>query len=448
MFTRPDPVEPVAVTTVSQASPTPPKIAWGRILRRVTAVVLVCIGGWAIIADSNHVVSENAVISSHLVSLRAPVAGIVSDAVGTVGATVTTGEDLATINNPRVDERAANQAVQTLERLRAELAAAQAERHTLQALLTDLTERAEQYRKAVTTRLELQAANLQRLLAAKQETLDQARRDLQRKEALQGTVSRADIERTHSTVDVLTREVEALATANASAAGVAHWAAKGVMAEPSGSNDVAYSQQRADEVRLRLASVDRTIATLSAAIAEAKARSALENGMLQRTRAAVIRAPNNGLVWRVAATTGEQVAEGDLLMQIVNCHNVFLAVAVPQSRLPNIEIGSTATFRLSGETMEHKGIVRSVTGASAMAAGTRLAATPFAGTRPSALVLIEVPRDTIALGACSVGRTAHVVLPAVGTSWLARAMDTLPGAGLLGRLAALVLPSAQARQQD
>lgn len=261
----------------------------------------------------------------------------------------------------------------------------------------------------------------------------QAQRDLQRKEALVSVVAHADIERARTAADVARQEAEALGQALASAQSMTRSAAGGVLIEPGASADVPYSVQRADEVRLRLASTERAIAGLSAAVTEAEERAVTEGRIFARTRAAVVETPTDGRIWRLAAAKGERVASGDLVAQVVDCHAVFLAVAVPQSSLPDIQLGGTATFRLSGEQEERIGRVRTTTGESAMQAEARLAAAPLAGTRPTGLVLVDFPAPSDASESCLVGRTAHVVLPADGTSWL--------GLGL--RLLSSVLPYNQ-----
>ena len=426
MFTRPTPIVPEIATTISSPLPKQPRVNWGRLLKRGGALVLVATGVLAMLSDAGHVVTENAVISAQIMSLRAPVDGVLQDAMGKVGATIHAGGDLAVVENPRIDERPASIAAQTLARLGAQLTSAREERVALRGLLNDLELRAERYKQAITNRLGLQAATAQRQLASKLVGLDLARRELRRKQALTGTIAQADIERAQAAVDVFEQEAEALGRTLVSDENMTVWAADGVLAEPGSSADVAYSVQRADEVRLRLSSVERDIGNLAAAENEARERLAVEAQVFERARKAVIRAPGDGTIWRVRTSKGEQVAAGDVIAELVDCRSAFLAAAVPQKRLPDIQVGGIAAVRLSGERGERLGRVRGVMGESAMRAEA-LAAVPMNGTRPVGLVLVDLPQAEASSDACLVGRTAHVILPTDHQGWLHSFIRSVPG---------------------
>jgi multidrug resistance efflux pump len=427
MFTRPTPIVPEIATTISSPLPKQPRVNWGRVLKRGVAFVLVATGVLAMLSDAGHVVTENAVISAQIISLRSPVDGVLQDATGKVGATLQSGAHLAAVENPRIDERPASIAGQTVSRLKAQLISAREERAALRVLLDDLERRAERYKQAITNRLGLQAATAQRQLASKLVSLDLARRELRRKQALAGTIAQADIERAQAAVDGIEQEAEALSRTLVSDENMTTWAADGVLAEPGSSADVAYSVQRADEVRLRLSTVERDIGNLTAAENEAQDRLAVETQVFERTRKATIRAPGDGTIWRIRASKGEQVSAGDVIAELVDCRSAFLAAAVPQKRLPDIQVGGAATIRLSGERGERVGRVRGVMGESAMRTEAQLAAVPMNGSRPLGLVLVDLPQAGASGDACLVGRTAHVILPTDNRSWIHSVVKSVPG---------------------
>ena len=249
---------------------------------------------------------------------------------------------------------------------------------------------------------------------------------MRRKVALRGTVSESDIETAETAVRVATQQVASFdQQINATQAEVQSTEA-GVLTETNSGSDVAYSEQRADELRVRLADLARTIGTIRAASAEAEDQLAAETETLQRARAATISAPSPGMIWRLGAARGERVAPGDLLAQVVDCNAAFLAVAVPQDRLPDIDLKNVATFRLAGEYRDRTGPILAVTGEAAVRGDASLATVPAVSTRPVASVLVAVPPSPNKLGACLVGRTARVLLPASGGGWLDWAMRLLP----------------------
>jgi hypothetical protein len=92
---------------------------------------------------------------------------------------------------------------------------------------------------------------------------------------------------------------------------------------------------------------------------------------------------------------------------------------VPQDRVPDIELGSTAEFRLSGDNFKRYGRVLSVTG-DATGGDRNLAAIPFDQKGFNATVRIEMARSG---DECFVGRTARVVLQSYGVGILSRILN-------------------------
>ena len=130
-------------------------------------------------------------------------------------------------------------------------------------------------------------------------------------------------------------------------------------------------------------------------------------------------APNSGIIWKLNASSGERIGAGDTVAQIVDCDAAFIIAEVPQNRVPNIEVGSEAEFRLSGDSVKRHGRVLSVTG-DATGGDHNLAAIPFDQKGLTATVRIEMGSST---GECFVGRTARVVLPSSGSGLFSRLLN-------------------------
>jgi multidrug resistance efflux pump len=189
----------------------------------------------------------------------------------------------------------------------------------------------------------------------------------------------------------------------------------GVVSEP-GSNDVAYSRQRADEIAIRLSDLDQARASALAEVEETNSRLLSEQGRIDKLSFAPMVAPNAGIVWKVDASSGERIRAGETIAQVVDCDAAFIIAAVPQNRVPEIEIGADAEFRLSGDDVRRHGTVRSVMG-DATNGDRNLAAVPYEMKDATATVRIEMaPSD----GECLVGRTARVLLPSSGPNLMAR----------------------------
>jgi multidrug resistance efflux pump len=426
---QPQAPQPEAPAAASVRPPQPKPRArsrLGRLGKCLAAVALLSIGGAALLTNARYITSDNAVVTAHVVSLRTPIEGFVATNAAAVGNPVAAGAVLAEITNPRADDRQVKAMRASLVRLRAELDAAQQEQASLTSMLGDLTERATRHRAAKLAQLTLDIARIDRDRAARQQQLEQLVRDMRRKVTLRGTVSQSDIETAETAVRVAAAQVASFDQQINVAQAEARSTEAGVLTELNSGNDVAYSEQRADELRVRLAELTRTISTLRAASAETQDQLAAETATLERVQAATISVPSPGMIWRLGAAPGERVAPGDLLAQIVDCGAAFLAVAVPQDRLPDIDLKAVATFRLAGEKQERTGPIVAITGEFAVRGDASLATVPAAGTNPVAAVLVAVTPSPNKLGACLVGRTARVLLPASGGGWLDWAMRRLP----------------------
>ncbi|HZH27181.1 MAG TPA: HlyD family efflux transporter periplasmic adaptor subunit [Azospirillaceae bacterium] len=377
------------------------------------------LGVYAMLVDAGSIASDNAVVSAYLVELRTPIEGYVSALQRDVGGVVPKGSTLAKVDNPRVDG-------QRLADLRAQLAKIRADREAVTALAAeltklreDLTARAEAHAVASRARLMALETAEERELAALNARRDLARRDFERKLALGmgEAVTRAEVERARSALDVAEKEAAAQAARLASVRTQAESVALGVIAEP-GANDVAYSRQRADEISIRLAELGRTISALAADEAVTSERLDVETGRIALLREAAIVAPSDGLVWKYGASNGERLSAGDMAVQIVDCTAAFIVAAIPQDRVPDVEVGAMARFRLAGERTELQGRVMNVTGGRPGEGDRHLAAVPAAERSAMATVRIDVPMSRNAADGCLVGRTARVLLPATGGGWL------------------------------
>ena len=87
--------------------------------------------------------SDNAVVSAYITSLRAPIEGFVSAGHNQVGSAIGRGEILATVANPLVDDQHLTALQDRVRRLDLEKAAITRQRDRLEVTWRDLTLRAE-----------------------------------------------------------------------------------------------------------------------------------------------------------------------------------------------------------------------------------------------------------------------------------------------------------------
>lgn len=397
-------------------------ISLKRLLKLGIACGVLTAGFYAIWSARGFVATDNAVVSAYVTSLRAPIEGFVSGGHTQVGSEIARGEILATVTNPRVDDQRLVALQDRVRRLDLEKAAITRQRDTLETTWRDLTQRAEEYRRAMVSQLSGRVDAATTALAARRSESEQAKREYARKAELahSGTASVADVDKAHYAFDALDYQAQSLAGQLGAVQAQLDAATRGVMID-AGGNDVAYSAQRADEVRLRLAELDRALDTANADSEESASRLADETRRNDLLRSAKMAAPSAGMLWKVGSSNGERLGAGDMTAQLVDCGAAFLVASIPQNSYADVALGGEARFRLSGETAERTGTIVSVTGDASLIGDRNLAAVPADQHKATAMVRIAVPPSRNIASECLVGRTAHVLLPMVGRSFMDQA---------------------------
>jgi multidrug resistance efflux pump len=396
----------------------------GRNLKIGLALTLVGAGGYAVLAGQGYISSDNAVVTTYTVSLRTPISGYVSGLRVKVGDTVAAGTVLARINDPRVDDQRLIDLESLLARFGANRQAYMQEHAKLSSQLAALVERAAKRNLMQTAFLVLQADEAERQLRARNTEREYAFQDLGRKATLgqTGDAPTADVDKARSTAGQANHNFDAGTFRLAYLRLQAESARQGMLLE-SGSADLPYSSQRADEIGIRIAEIEREITFLTASLDETAKRLDAERRRVALLRGVDLIAPSAGMVWKLGASEGERLSVGDAAAELVDCTASFVIASIPQDRFPDVEIGANARIRLSGETVERVGHVTSLTGEATLANDRTLAAAPVGQPTAAATARIEIGPSGNAANDCLVGRTSRVLLPAS------------PGSGLLARLA-------------
>lgn len=370
--------------------------------------MVLALGGYAVWSDQTAIATNNAVVSAYAVAVRTPIDGVVTAEMLRVGDHVNRGDLLGEVSNIRVDDQHLVDLREHLKRVRATLEAVKAEQQTLFALRADLDRRTKAYIGASSARLAGSVIEAERMLAAAIVKRDQAQRTLTRRSSLAktGFSSSSDLDSAQSGFDVAASEVSALQGHLDSLRAQERAVHEGVVSEP-GSNDVAYSKQRADEVAIRLSVLDRERSLAEADIAETAARLEGEEQRISKLRQASLHSPASGIIWKLGASDGERLGTGDTFAQIVDCGRIFIIASLPQRSFPDIAAGSQAEYRLAGDSEKRSGRVVSITG-DATEGDRNLAAIPLDRKTPA--VTVRIALDAPA-GECLVGRTARVLLP-------------------------------------
>ena len=394
----------------------------GRPLKLFGAGALAFAGAYGILSEQQYVTSSNAIVSAYVLDIRTPIEGTVSALPHTPGAMVARGALLGHMENPLADHQHLDN-LRTLEDVAQSTAQADAaEALALAGQQRALLSRAAAHSGAVTARLTLSVAEQQSTLEASESRLHQASTELDRGRKLHdaGILPTADFDKLVSNEAIARHELEAGRSTLASLREQTVAAGHGLLAEPGTNNDVAYSRQRADELAIKLAETQRSLAASRAQAAEAHAAVLAEAARMASLQATDLRSPIAGQVWQIEAIDGEIAALDTPVLSLVDCSRQFLLVEVPQDRLPDIAIGGTAQFKLTGESVERTGIVESATGDPQKESNHKFAAFPIQDTAEqlaTVRVALAEPVNT-----CAVGRTARVLLPTQPTNRLTRTL--------------------------
>ncbi|MGO9674247.1 MAG: HlyD family secretion protein [Methylocella sp.] len=397
------------------------------------AISFVGLGAFSIVSEQGFVASDNAVVSTRIISLRAPIEGIAADVDGGVGSFVTKSQLVVHISNPLFNDQHVVELRETLKQLRAELTNAEADQASQFALATKLKVRAAIHAKANVERLAGLEAEGQKTLDALISKETQAQSDVDRSLPLaaRGIISKAGAERLQTALQAAQHDVEAQQGRLESLRAESEAANSGVLSSPGGI-DVSYSAQRGDQVAIEIAHLTRTIADLGTEAKAVEARLNNEEHLAALACSADLKAPVGGMIWRLGASNAERLGAGDMAAELVDCNAPTLLVSVPQDRFSDIKIGGLARYRLSGELNDRTGAVLSVSGQGDLSHSEHYAALPVAevGSTIIAQVAMNGPAKAQAGGEdsdhggdhkpCLIGRTARVLLPTTGGGFFDR----------------------------
>lgn len=376
--------------------------------------LVVFAGAYAITTQQGYISTNEAVISTQIVSLRVPIEGYVSGLQLNVSDKVAKGQVLGHVTNLRVDDSSAL----GFDERRAEAAAtAQADVAARKELLEQkqaLLERLKEHDSLAAERINELIDQSKKLYDSKASVKDETARKLNRAQQLfaEGIISKNDLEIYQEQYEVAAREAEAQQSALVALRTEGEAAKKGLSAQIT-ENDVPYSRQRVDDINLRLADLDRSLAISTAQAHASAALGQFAKDHTDALQAANLLAPISGAVWKLGAAAGEHVGTGDMVAEFVDCSNSFLLIAIPQNQVSKISLGSTAQFRLTGESQNRRGQVVSIEDDGDVSKQGNLAVVPNAapGKTRTAWVRVKVEPTEISSSQCLVGRTARVLLP-------------------------------------
>lgn len=380
-----------------------------RLLKSVVGLIILVSAGMMPVQRLFQVSSVEAVVNAHVVTLRAPIGGVVAQGPQTmrVGAPVAQGNLLMTVENARADHNAIERATEELQSTKEDLAATAARIERLAALRSVIATRVEHYRADRIRRLDANIAIADARIESARAVVTRAEAELVRQTTLAASGISADAMRQTAVRDLAVAR-SALDQARSQKAALTI-EAKALQAERffgDGYDDVPRSAQRLDEIDANLASLAADRAKFEARVERLTAGLRSERARFELASQAAIAAPAGGQVWEMLTSPGEQVVAGQPLVSVLDCSRLMVTAAVSEAVYNSLSIGAPASFTLRESGQTFAGHVVQLSGVSA--AGSNFAIVPSALTKES--YRVTVAADNLSSGgACPVGQTGRVV---------------------------------------
>lgn len=169
-----------------------------RILKSVAGLVILASVGWVLLERLFQVSSVEAAVNAEVVTLRAPIGGVVSASTAAmrVGAAVASGNMLLTVEDARADHAGIERALSDLRSANENLAATTARIDRLAHLRAATAARVEDYRGYRVRRVEADLAVGEAQIASAQAVVDRAAAEVARQSSLatDGVGARAALE--------------------------------------------------------------------------------------------------------------------------------------------------------------------------------------------------------------------------------------------------------------
>jgi multidrug resistance efflux pump len=284
----------------------------------------------------------------------------------------------------------------------------------LQQLQKDLQDRVSVHRTHEFLRLEEQLAQAKSEKKAQESLIREQQLIAQRNALLlkenfissaQSDAAQSSLEVTQSRLDIFQARIRLLETEKQ--------AVQRFVYLGEGRNDVPYTQQRLDDVRLQITEVAARLSENEQRSADIQWQISKERDNMAVSREVLLQSPSKGVLWRKFGSDGTEVVIGTDLAHVITCDNLFLDVAVPESSLESFQIGKPVQYRLIGSTQWLMGHIQAVTGSGNNLQDVTLVA-QLQREKKDARIFVKIesadlnkPQDNL----CYAGRKVDVKVP-------------------------------------
>ena len=395
-------------------------------LKLFAGIGVVGLGAWTMADSFASSEGAPAVVSGQTAIIRATQDGYALLNALRRGSAVHKGEAIGTIVlSPTGDNKS-----MTLVQTKGRVDAIQSEIVALQGQIRELQERTEKNRVArindLSSKMEQASANIE--AARAKEAAASAVRDRQQKlysigytvkssvEAAEHTADGARLDRTAAEKQIATLQVELSA------------AREGTFLQDA-YNDAAYSQQHADQLRLRIADLQAESQqqrhVLNLLEDDSQLVSASDQNAASRQKVSVL-SPVSGIAWSVT-NNGQYVRAGDEIARIIDCSQLSVNATVSPLEYASIKDGDRASFRQTDQKQPWKGTVTWAGVPESNESATPIPATAALGSNNAQYSVSVALDDESNASNCPAGKFGRVVFEntQVLSGWRMPGLDRL-----------------------
>jgi multidrug resistance efflux pump len=323
-----------------------PSIHVWRWIRILTGIALLAIGLCSLGPEIVFRITREARINARVIPVHAPIEGQVVVAPPAPGTPLARGDVATVIANPALDRGRYEQLVTERAMLAARVEAADRQVAELAALRLAFNERLERFRVANLRRSESRIreakAELEVAASIAAERHDEA--DRKRNLGSDGVASPAAVlsaRRAAEQADVEAARLRITAERLADE----HAALEEGVLVGEAQNDVPYSQQRVDEIRLREVEIVAQRREDQARLTALNQAIAVESQRLGRLARAEVRVPASGILWQSLAVEGTSVGPTSELFTMIDCTELVVTAKFPVRVDPAGSAGDRAGSR-------------------------------------------------------------------------------------------------------
>ena len=406
--------QPAAAETATRTLP------WGRLAKFGVGAALLGIGALTTYQQIVVRVSREAVVNARIVSIRAPMDGIVKAAASVPGMAVRSGMAIGQVEDPTPDDARTFQLQLDVNATEREHAALSRRVADLEQARGEANAQAEAYRVGRVRQVELRIEETRAGLAAAGARESEAIAAETRGTTLHahGYMADAAYERLSHAREV-TRQEAIAAKKRLDTLAVELESARNGTYLGDNYNDVPSSVQRARELSVRIDETKATLDQLTQKEATLSAQLAAERKRLEARSSAALTAPIDGNLWTVQAAAGEYVRKGQELFTVLDCSSVVVTASVSERDYNELRLGEAVRFRVAGTGREYNGKISKL---GLTSTGRSFAISPEERRQQVAVQLSDLPEGES--DSCAVGRTGEIVFEGNGRGAVARAVES------------------------